>query len=93
MGTVTVMFFGAIIDAAKRQKETQVSASSVRELLTKLSEDFGEPFKQKVLESDGKPQAFVNIFVNNTDIRHLKELETPLNEGDEVLILPAVAGG
>lgn len=66
---------------------------NVRELLTILANSYGDTFKQRILDSEGGPQAFVNVFVNNTDIRHLKDIETPLNDGDEVLILPAVAGG
>ena len=93
MGKVNVKFFGAVVEAANRKTDVEVNATSVRDLLTKLSSDFGEPFKQRILDANGGPQAFVNIFVNNSDIRLLKELETLLNDGDEVLILPAVAGG
>jgi molybdopterin converting factor small subunit len=52
-----------------------------------------QSFRDEVLDSNGGLQGFVNLFVNNTDIRHLKDCETPLKEGDEVLLLPAVAGG
>lgn len=93
MGKVNVRFYGAAIEAAKRQTETEVDASSVRELLAKLASNYGDSFKRTVLDSNGGPQEFVNIFVNDTDIRHLKDLETKLEEGDVVLILPAVAGG
>ena len=93
MGRVNVKFFGAAIDAANRQTQTDVIASNVQELMNVLAENFGDAFKKKVLDSRGWPQAFVNLFVNNKDIRYLNELETPLNDGDEVLILPAVAGG
>ena len=93
MARVNVKFYGALVEAAKRQKTTEANASNVRELLTSLANNYGDSFKQKVLDPKGGPQAFINIFVNNTDIRHLKDLETPLNEGDDVLILPAVAGG
>jgi MoaD family protein len=93
MGKVNVKFFGAAIEAAKRQTETEVEASNVRELIDRLSENFGDSFKQKVLDSKGSPQSFVNVFVNDKDIRHLNDLETLLHDGDEVLILPAVAGG
>jgi molybdopterin synthase sulfur carrier subunit len=93
MAKVNVKFYGALVEAAKQQKTAAVNASNVRELLASLADTYGDTFKQRVLDSKGEPQAFVNIFVNNTDIRQLKDLETPLNEGDEVLILPAVAGG
>jgi len=93
MAKVNVKLYGALVEAAKNQKTTQVNASNVRELLNGLTDSYGETFKQRILDAKGGPQAFVNIFVNNTDIRHLKDLETPLKEGDEVLILPSVAGG
>lgn len=93
MSKVNVKFFGAAIEVAKRQPETEVNARDVRQLLDVLSEQFGESFKQKMLDPTGKPQPFVNIFVNDKDIRHLELLETELRDGDEVLILPAVAGG
>jgi len=93
MSKVNVRFFGAAIEAAKRQTETQVNAGNLRELLKILSESFGNSFKQKILDPAGNPQSFVNIFVNDKDVRHLENLDTQLKDGDEVLILPAIAGG
>ena len=93
MGKVIVRFFGAAIEAAKRQTETEVEAENLCELLDTLSASFGDSFKQKVLDPTGRPQPFVNIFVNDKDIRHQEDLETKLKDGDEVLILPAIAGG
>lgn len=93
MGKVNIKFFGAAIEAARAQSGAEVDASNVRELLNRLADNIGDSFKQKVLDSKGELQPYVNVFVNNTDIRHLKDLETPLNDGDEVLVLPAVAGG
>ena len=93
MGKVNVKFFGAAVEAANRQTGTEVDATNVRELLTRLSDNFGDSFKRKILDPKGEPQSFVNIYVNSKDIRHLEDLETPLHDGDEVLILPSVAGG
>ncbi len=93
MGKVNVKLYGAAIEAAKQQAETKVDASNVRELLNRLCEKFGDSFKRKVIDSNGGPQSFVNVYVNNTDIRYLNDVETELKDGDEVLILPAVAGG
>ena len=42
---------------------------------------------------DGALRRFVNIYVNDEDVRFLGGLETPLSDGDEVVVLPAVAGG
>lgn len=93
MGQVNVKFFGLVVEAAKKQTHTQANASTVRELLENLSSEFGDGFRKKLFDPKGELQGFVNVFVNNTDVRHLKELDTPLKDGDEVLILPAVAGG
>ena len=93
MGKVNVKFYGVLVESARHQKETKVDAANVRELLSRLADNYGDSFKQRVLGANGEPQSFVNVFVNNTDIRHLKNAETSLNEGDEVLIIPAVAGG
>jgi MoaD family protein len=90
---VKVKFFGLIVEAAGKQTQAQAKAATVRELLQNLSVEHGETFKKKLFDSNGELQGFVNVFVNNTDIRHIKELETPLKDGDEVLILPEVAGG
>lgn len=49
--------------------------------------------KNRVLDDDGSVRRFVNIFVNGEDIRFLQQLETPVKEGDELSIVPAIAGG
>jgi sulfur-carrier protein len=48
---------------------------------------------EQVLNPDGTLHRFVNIYVNDDDVRYLSALDTPVKEGDEVSILPAVAGG
>lgn len=45
------------------------------------------------LLEDGKLRRFVNVYVNDEDVRFLGGLESPLSDGDEVVVLPAVAGG
>lgn len=49
--------------------------------------------KNRVLDDDGSVRRFVNIFVNGEDIRFLQQLETPVKDGDELSIVPAIAGG
>jgi len=48
---------------------------------------------EQVLNADGSLHKFVNIYVNDDDVRYLSALDTPVKDGDEVSILPAVAGG
>ena len=53
----------------------------------------GNPAGIRVVDGDGKVLSFVNIFVDNEDVRFLRGLETPLQEDAEVAIIPAMAGG
>jgi molybdopterin synthase sulfur carrier subunit len=49
--------------------------------------------KERICDDSGQVRRFVNIFVNGEDIRFLSNLDTPLKAGDEVSIVPAIAGG
>jgi molybdopterin synthase sulfur carrier subunit len=49
--------------------------------------------RERICDDEGKVRRFVNIFVNGDDIRFLDNLDTTLKEGDEVSIVPAIAGG
>ena len=60
--------------------------------LAQLNEQF-PGIKERLFNDEGALHRFVNIYVNGEDVRFLSGLETPLKEGDEVSIVPAVAGG
>ena len=49
--------------------------------------------KERLCDEEGQVRRFVNIFVNGEDIRFLNNLETPVKDGDEVSVVPAIAGG
>lgn len=66
-------------------------ASTVGEVLDGLYDRF-DGLKERIAE-DGDLRRFVNVYVSGEDIRFQDGLETPISEGDEVTILPAVAGG
>ena len=72
--------------------EAQVDdASTVGEVLDGLYDRY-EGLRDRIAE-DGDLRRFVNVYVAGEDIRFLEGLETPVEDGDEVTILPAVAGG
>ena len=50
-------------------------------------------FRDRLCDESGEIRRFVNIYVNGEDVRFLEGLSTPLKEGDEISIVPAVAGG
>ena len=69
-----------------------VPGSTVSEVLKGL-EAAHPGFEDRLFDESGKLRRFVNVYVGGEDIRFLDGLETPVSDGDEVTILPAVAGG
>ena len=67
------------------------SGSSVNEVLQNLGKQYAG-ITDRLLDGS-KVRRFVNVYVNDEDIRYLKNLDTPVKDGDEVSIIPAVAGG
>lgn len=72
--------------------EVNVDATSVQELIGAL-ETAHAGLKERLVAEDGNLRRFVNLYVNEEDVRFLQGLETPLKDGDEVSIVPAIAGG
>ncbi|HET6776406.1 MAG TPA: MoaD family protein [Actinomycetota bacterium] len=70
----------------------QAEGRTVRALLDDLEERF-PGLRAGILGEDGGLHRFVNVYVNDEDVRYLGSLETEVGEGDTVSILPAVAGG
>ncbi|MBR8830272.1 MAG: Sulfur carrier protein CysO [Chroococcopsis gigantea SAG 12.99] len=70
----------------------ECSAGSVHELIEALEGSF-PGIKSRLCDEEGKPRRFLNFYVNAEDIRFLQGTETSLQDGDEVSIVPAVAGG
>lgn len=72
--------------------ELVLEADSVRAALERAGEQYPSLLHQ-VLTRDGEVRRYVNIFVRRSDIRQLGGLETELDDGDEIVIMPSVAGG
>ena len=83
----------SVLNQGGGEKKTDVSADSLQDAFTKISEQMGDDFKRRVLESDGTPRSLINIYINGKNAKFSNGMETVLNDGDEVYILPAVAGG
>ncbi len=73
-------------------KSVQGDGKTVGELLEDLETRY-PGFKGQITTADGALHRFVNIYINDEDIRFLQSLETPVKEGDVLSILPALAGG
>lgn len=76
----------------KNQAEVETKGSTVGELIESLESAY-PGIKDRICDEAGKVRRFVNIYVNDEDIRFLQRESTPLKDGDEVSIIPAIAGG
>ncbi len=74
------------------QSRVQVEAVTVGELLRSLAREYPD-LAGRILDGQGGVQNYLNVFVNEEEIRSLAGLDTPLKAGDEVSLIPAMAGG
>ncbi len=74
------------------QSKVQFTATNVADLLDTANNQF-PGLRDRVLDSDGEIKRFVNVFVNGVDVRTLQGKATPVHDGDEVSVIPAMAGG
>lgn len=76
----------------KGAAEVPSTADSVEDLIADLERQF-PGLRDRLVEEDGEIRRFINIYVNQEDIRFLQGAKTALKQGDEVAIVPAIAGG
>ena len=74
------------------QEEVTASGATLGAILEELNAIY-PGLGERILDEQGAIRRFVNIFVNDEDVRFLQEKETPVSENDEVSIVPAIAGG
>ena len=86
-------FYSHFSKFAQGDKHADVEGANVRQIIEALVQKYGEGLRSRLLEDDGEPREFVRIFLNNKDIRLVGNLEAPTGAEDQILIVPAVAGG
>ena len=77
---------------AGKRDSADVSAVTVGEALSGLTSQFAD-LKKHLFTEDGKLRAFVNVYLNDEDIRYLSKESTPTKDGDTISIVPSIAGG
>ena len=70
----------------------EVNGATVAEAITELQTRY-PGIRERLVDEKGEVRRFVNVYVNEEDIRFLKNQQTPLKDGDEISIIPAIAGG
>jgi len=73
-------------------EEVNANGATVAALVNNLEKNY-PGIKERFCDEEGRVRRFVNIFVNGDDIRFLSNLDTAVKDGDEVSIVPAIAGG
>ena len=83
----------SVLNGGAGEKKTNLDAGTLKDAFAKISETMGDDFKRRVLNEDGTPRSLINIYINGKNAKFSSGLDTTLSDGDEVSILPAVAGG
>lgn len=76
----------------QNEELVEVTAPTVGDAITELQTRY-PGIRERLLDEQGSVRRFVNVYVNEEDIRFLQNQQTPLKDGDEVSIIPAIAGG
>ena len=77
---------------AEKKNVVEVGGRTVGEGLANLTAQHAE-LRRHLFSDDGKLRAFVNVYLNDEDIRYLQQESTPVKEGDSLSIVPSIAGG
>jgi molybdopterin synthase sulfur carrier subunit len=83
---------GPLRNLSDGESAVQVQAPDLRAAIDEL-DSLHPGFKARLLDEDGQPRQFVNLFLNDNDVRMGAGLDSPVRETDEIAIVPAVAGG
>ena len=74
------------------QSEVSAEGETISEIINNLENQFNG-IKDRICEENGSPRRFINIYINEEDIRFLEGEKTVVKDGDEISIIPAIAGG
>ena len=74
------------------QSEVSAEGETISDIINNLENQFNG-IKDRICEANGTPRRFINIYINEEDIRFLEGEKTAVKDGDEISIIPAIAGG
>jgi molybdopterin synthase sulfur carrier subunit len=91
-GTISVLIPAPLRRYTGGESKVTGAGSTVAELIDRLEADY-PGLRDRIVEEDGEIRRFVNVFVNGQNVRKLQGVGTAVEDGDEVGIVPAMAGG
>lgn len=83
----------SVLNQGGGEKGIKLSADSLQDAFAKIAQTMGDDFKRRVLEADGTPRSLINVYINGKNAKFSDGINTGLKDGDQIYILPAVAGG
>ena len=89
---VKVRIPSPLLKLTNNQSEVTAEGKTIADVLNDLESQF-KGIKERICEENGTPRRFINIYLNEEDIRFLEGENTTVNDGDDVSIIPAIAGG
>ena len=89
---VIIIIPSALRQYANDQEEFKVEVQTVGEALDRLTKEYAE-VRKHLYTDQNRLRNFVNVYVNDEDIRHVSGRDTPVKDADTIMIIPAIAGG
>jgi adenylyltransferase/sulfurtransferase len=90
---VTIIIPTALRAFTDRKSEIQVEGTNVREAIAALAKTYPDIKQHLYQDNTDELRSFINIFYEDSNIKKLKGLDTPLKDGAEIMLVPAIAGG
>jgi len=90
--SVKVRIPSPLLKLTNNQSEVSAEGGTISDILNNLESQFAG-IKERICEESGAPRRFINIYLNEEDIRFLEGENTPVKDGDDISIIPAIAGG
>ena len=90
--TIKVRIPTPLMKLTDNQSEVSSKGETISDIINNLESQFNG-IKDRICEENGSPRRFINIYINEEDIRFLEGEMTSVKDGDEISIIPAIAGG
>ena len=90
--TIKVRIPTPLMKLTDNQSEVSAEGETISDIINNLESQFNG-IKDRICEENGSPRRFINIYINEEDIRFLEGEMTSVKDGDEISIIPAIAGG
>ena len=90
--TIKVRIPTPLMKLTDNQSEVSAEGKTISDIINNLENQFNG-IKDRICEENGSPRRFINIYINEEDIRFLEGENTAVKDGDEISIIPAIAGG